>query len=63
MVLICLCNITVITYVVNDVWDSILATEEYTEKELLDMPAGEYEKIARETICTDIADILYNWLE
>lgn len=49
--------------VVNDVWDSILATEEYTEKELLDLPAGEYESIAQETICQDIADILYNWLE
>ena len=49
--------------VVNDVWDSILATEEYTEKELLDMPTEEYEKMARETICIDIADILYNWLE
>ena len=44
--------------IVNDVWDSIMGTEEYTEKELMDMPVEQYERIARETIINDVTDII-----
>lgn len=49
--------------VVNDTWDSILATEEYTKKELFDMDYDKYQELQNYTACNDIADILYNWLE
>lgn len=49
--------------VMNDAWDSLLATEEYTEKELLDMDHDKYKILQDDIICNDIADILYNWLE
>lgn len=43
---------------VNDTWDSIMATEQYTEQELLAMPEKEYNALARETIISDISDII-----
>ena len=49
--------------VVNDAWDSLLATEEYTEKDLFDMNYEKYKELQDKTVCNDIADILYNWLE
>lgn len=42
----------------NDTWDSIMSTEEYTEKELLDLPLDKYNEIAHETMINDIADII-----
>lgn len=42
----------------NDTWDSIMSTEEYTEKELLDLPLGVYNAIAHETMINDISDII-----
>ena len=38
----------------NDTWDSIMSTEEYTEKELLDLPLDKYNAIAHETMINDI---------
>ena len=48
--------------VMNDAWDSLLATEEYTEKDLFDMSYDKYKELQDKTVCSDIADILYNWL-
>lgn len=42
----------------NDVWDSIMSTEEYTESELLDLPLDKYNAIAHETMLNDISDII-----
>lgn len=39
----------------NDTWDSIMSTEEYTEKELLDLPLEKYNEIAHETMINDIS--------
>ncbi len=49
--------------VMNDAWDSLLATEEYTEKQLFDMDHDKYKILQDDIICNDIAHILYNWLE
>lgn len=42
----------------NDTWDSIMSTEEYTEKELLDLPLDKYNEIAHETMINDISYII-----
>lgn len=42
----------------NDTWDSIMSTEEYTESELMDLPLDKYKGIAHETMINDIADII-----
>lgn len=42
----------------NDTWDSIMSTEQYTEKELLDLPLDKYNDIAHETMINDITDII-----
>lgn len=42
----------------NDTWDSIMSTEQYTEKELLDLPLDKYNVIAHETMISDISDII-----
>lgn len=42
----------------NDTWDSIMSTEQYTEKELLDLPLDKYNAIAHETMISDISDII-----
>lgn len=42
----------------NDTWDSIMSTEEYTEKELLDLPLDKYNAIAHETMINDITYII-----
>lgn len=42
----------------NDTWDSIMNTEQYTEKELLDLPLDKYNEIAHETMISDISDII-----
>lgn len=42
----------------NDTWDSIMSTEQYTEKELLDLPLDKYKGIANETMISDISDII-----
>lgn len=42
----------------NDVWDSIMSTEEYTESELMNLKAKEYNAIAHETMISDISDII-----
>lgn len=42
----------------NDTWDSIMSTEEYTEKELLDLPLDKYNAIAHETMINDITYLI-----
>lgn len=42
----------------NDTWDSIMSTEQYTEKELLDLPLDKYNEIAHETMINDITYII-----
>lgn len=42
----------------NDVWDSIMSTEEYTESELMNLKEKEYNAIAHETMVNDISDII-----
>ena len=42
----------------NDTWDSIMSTEQYTEKELLDLPLDKYKGIAHETMINDIAYLI-----
>lgn len=49
--------------VVNDAWNSLIATEEYTEKELFDMEYETYKQLQDDITCDDMANILYNWLE
>lgn len=49
--------------VVNDAWDSLLTTEQFTEKELFDMDYEKYKQLQDAIVCDDISDILYNWLE
>lgn len=43
----------------NDTWDSIMSTEEYTESELMDLKAEKYNEIAHETMINDISYIIY----
>lgn len=47
----------------NDVWDSIMSTEQYTESELMNLKEKEYNAIAHETMVNDISDIIYFSLE
>lgn len=42
----------------NDTWDSIMSTEQYTESELMNLKENEYNAIAHETMISDIADII-----
>lgn len=42
----------------NDTWDSIMSTEQYTESELMDLPLDKYKGIAHETMINDISDII-----
>lgn len=42
----------------NDTWDSIMSTEQYTEKELLDLPLDKYNEIAHETMINDITYLI-----
>lgn len=42
----------------NDTWDSIMSTEQYTESELMNLKENEYDAIAHETMINDIADII-----
>lgn len=42
----------------NDTWDSIMSTEQYTESELMNLKENEYNAIAHETMINDIADII-----
>lgn len=42
----------------NDTWDSIMSTEQYTESELMDLKENEYKAIAHETMISDISDII-----
>ena len=42
----------------NDTWDSIMSTEQYTDKELLDLPLDKYKGIAHKTMINDISDII-----
>lgn len=42
----------------NDTWDSIMSTEQYTEKELLDLPLDKYKVIAHQIMISDISDII-----
>lgn len=47
----------------NDVWDSIMSTEQYTESELMNLKEKEYNAIAHKTMVNDISDIIYFSLE
>lgn len=49
--------------VMNDAWDSLIATEQFTEKELFDMDYDKYKRLQDAITCDDIADILCDWLE
>lgn len=42
----------------NDTWDSIMSTEQYTESELMNLNEKEYNAIAHETMVSDISDII-----
>lgn len=42
----------------NDTWDSIMSTEQYTESELMNLNEKEYNAIAHETMISDISDII-----
>lgn len=42
----------------NDTWDSIMSTEQYTESELMDLKAEKYNEIAHQTMISDISDII-----
>lgn len=42
----------------NDTWDSIMSTEQYTESELMNLKENEYNAIAHETMVSDISDII-----
>ena len=42
----------------NDTWDSIMSTEQYTESELMNLKENEYNAIAHETMINDISDII-----
>lgn len=42
----------------NDTWDSIMSTEQYTESELMNLNEKEYNAIAHETMISDIAYLI-----
>lgn len=42
----------------NDTWDSIMSTEQYTESELMNLKENEYNALSHETMINDIADII-----